>query len=124
MRTLFLMVAVMFALLLFLPSSAVLAHPCDDNYMEQQAQEDCWWRYWNDLSNDEDMMSNNDMMSDMDMSTYVPTDGTRCNTEYTEQQAKEDCWWRYWNSLPEDMNMMSDMNMTSEKDMMSDNDMM
>ena len=60
MRTLLLMVVVLFALLMFLPSSAVFAHPCDDNYTEQQDKEDCWWRYWNSvppMDMDMDMMS-------------------------------------------------------------------
>ena len=111
MRTLLLMVVVLFALLMFLPSSAVFAHPCDDNYTEQQDKEDCWWRYWSDQATEEDMMmSDMDMMSGMDMSTYVPMNGMLCNTQYTEQQDKEDCWWRYWNSVPSmdmDMDMMS-----------------
>jgi hypothetical protein len=113
------MVVVLFALFMFLPSSAVLAHPCDDNYTEQQDKEDCWWRFWNEQSTEQDMMMS-DMMSGIDMSTYVPLDGTLCNTQYTEQQDKEDCWWRYWNSVPPmDMDMDMDMDMESDKDMMS-----
>ncbi len=55
------------ALLLF-TTSTVWAHPCDDNYSEQQARESCWWRYWNDQSTPEDMMMSDDMMGDKMMS--------------------------------------------------------
>ncbi len=45
-----------FVLVLFLVflSSVTLAHYCDDYYVEQQAREDCWWRYWTNNPTDAD----------------------------------------------------------------------
>ncbi|MCY4521272.1 MAG: hypothetical protein OXC13_10910 [Caldilineaceae bacterium] len=118
------------ALLLF-TTSTVWAHPCDDNYAEQQDRESCWWRFWNDQSTPEDMMMSDDkmmddgmmmsddkmmddgMMGDTMMATPMMTsmfDGMVCNTHYTEQQDRENCWWRFHNDLPpiEAQPMMSD----------------
>ena len=130
------------ALLLF-TTSTVWAHPCDDNYAEQQNRESCWWRFWNDQSTPEDKMMPDDMMGDKmmpddmmgdkmmpddmmgDKMMSVPPmtsmfDGMVCNTHYTEQQDRENCWWRFHNGLPpieEVQPMMSD-------DMMGDGMMM
>ena len=129
------------ALLLF-TTSTVWAHPCDDNYAEQQDRESCWWRFWNDQSTPEDMMMSDGMMDDtmmaddkmmddgmMDdtmMATPMMTsmfDGMVCNTHYTEQQDRENCWWRFHNDLPPvevqpmmSDDMMDDGMMTSQAD--------
>ena len=130
------------ALLLF-TTSTVWAHPCDDNYTEQQDRESCWWRYWNDQSTPEDMMMSDDMMGDKMMSNGMMDDmmmsdgmmddkmmsdgmmgsmfdGMVCDTHYTAQQDRENCWWRYHNGLPpiEVQPMMAD-DMMDDK-MMSD----
>ena len=42
--------AVLLAVMWLMLSSASLAHYCDDHYYyNQQARENCWWRYWNGL---------------------------------------------------------------------------
>ena len=46
---------VLFLFLIFLPS-ATLAHYCDENYVEQKAREDCWWRYWTNNQTNEDLV--------------------------------------------------------------------
>ena len=123
------------ALLLF-TKSTFWAHPCDDNYSEQQARESCWWRYWNDQSTPEDMMMSGDMMGDKMMAGDMMGDkamagdmmgpmfdGMVCNTHYTAQKDRENCWWRFHNGMApiEVQPMMSD-DMMGDK-MMSD-DMM
>ena len=133
------------ALLLF-TTSTVWAHPCDDNYTEQQDRESCWWRYWNDQSTPEDMMMSDDMMGDKMMSDGMMDDkmmsddmmddkmmsddmmesmfdGMVCNTHYTAQKDRENCWWRFHNGLPPiEVQPMMDDGMMDDK-MMSD-DMM
>ena len=78
------------AVLLFVTTPAS-AHPCDDNYTEQKDRENCWWRYWNNLSTPEDLMAS---------AAAHP-----CDDNYTEQKDRENCWWRHWNNLstPEDL---------------------
>jgi hypothetical protein len=120
------------ALLLF-TTSTVWAHPCDDNYAEQQDRESCWWRYWNDQSTPEDKMMSDGMMGDKMMSDGMMGDkmmsdgmmasmfdGMVCDTHYTAQKDRENCWWRFHNGLPpiEAQPMMAD-DMMGDK-MMSD----
>ena len=47
-----------FVLVLFLVflSSVALAHYCDDHYVEQQAREDCWSRYWTNNQTEADLL--------------------------------------------------------------------
>ena len=123
------------ALLLF-TTSTVWAHPCDDNYTEQQDRESCWWRYWNDQSTPEDMMMSDGMMGDKMMADDMMADnmmaddmmaddmmesvfdGMVCDTHYTAQKDRENCWWRFHNGLPpiEVQPMMSDDMMKSQAD--------
>lgn len=88
--------------LLFLvawPTVEAQAHFCDDNYAEQPDRENCWWRYWNDLSTDADRQGQAVAAS----TTPTPTpavDGSLCDRFYTSQPDRENCWWRFWNGLP------------------------
>lgn len=75
------------------PAGEAHAHFCDDNYAEQQDRENCWWRYWNDLTTDADR-------EPLTAKSTSASDGTFCDSYFTTQQEREDCWWRYWNDRP------------------------
>ena len=75
------------------PTGEAHAHFCDDNYAVQQDRENCWWRYWNDLTTDADR-------GQLTAQSSPLSDGTLCDSHFTTQQEREDCWWRYWNDRP------------------------
>ena len=74
------------------PAGETQAHFCDDNFTDQQDREDCWWRYWNDLTTDADRAQ--------PRAESPPLGGTVCDSHFTDQQEREDCWWRHWNDRP------------------------
>ncbi|MXZ40993.1 MAG: hypothetical protein F4Z18_04235 [Caldilineaceae bacterium SB0666_bin_21] len=101
-----------------LPRGTSLAHYCDDGYYTtQQQREDCWWRYWNNQQNAQDLAfqqqtgsasgqsqqqtgSTSGQSESMQgsPSTSTVTSGVYCDAHYSDQKNRENCWWRYWNN--------------------------